>query len=175
MGKPTKAELEAAFQEAKRLIWHDKDQHFLAKSLLALHDQTEELNKIVTASETLLRSGHSTSAHRKLISAINAYRNLQSPENSSYAVTVSDSELSAAIAQAGIMRESGSDQQHIAKTVLNLNYLAKHLESVYRAAERYLHSGMSASEQDKLDAAIKKYRAQEHRTSGEDINAFGVY
>lgn len=175
MGKPSKVELDAAFQEAKRLIWQEQDQHFLAKSLLALHDQTEELTNILTASEALLRSGHSTAAHRKLISALNAYRSLHSSENSHYTVTVTDDELTAAIEQAGLMRESGSDQQYIAKTVLNLNYLVKHLESVYRAAERYLHSGMSSTEHDKLGTAIKKYRAQEHRTSGEDVNAFGVY
>ncbi|MGD8568223.1 MAG: hypothetical protein PVJ39_09060 [Gammaproteobacteria bacterium] len=175
MGKPSKVELESAFQEAKRLIWQEKDQHFLAKSLLALHDQTEQLTRILTASESLLRSGHSTSAHRKLISAINSYRNLQSPENSNYTVTVSESELQTALDQAGTMREAGDDDRHIAKTVLNLNYLARHLEAVYRAAERYLHSGMSSAEQDKLQGAIRKYRAQEHRTSGEDANAFGIY
>jgi hypothetical protein len=175
MGKPSKVELESAFQEAKRLIWQEKDRYFLAKSLLALHDQTEELTRILTASEALLRSGHSTAVHRKLISAINAYRNLQSPGNADYTVTVSENELQKALDQAGAMREAGNDDQHIAKTVLNLNYLARHLEAVYRTAERYLHSGMSSAEQDKLQAAIRKYRSQEHRTSGEDANAFGIY
>lgn len=175
MGKPSKVELDAAFQEAKSLIWQEQDIHFLAKTLLALHDQTDQLSKILAASEALLRSGHSTSAHRNLISALNAYRSLRATESAGYTVTVTDSELTAAITQAGKMRESGNDPNYIAKTLLNLNYLVKHLETVYRAAERYLHSGKSSTEQDKLEIAIKKYRAQEHRTSGEDVNAFGVY
>jgi hypothetical protein len=171
MGKPSKSELDSAFQEAKRLIWQEDDQHFLARSLFALHDQAEELTKVFTACDNYLRSGQSTTAHRGIISAINAYRNIHS---SDYAVHISPDELSVAVAQAGTMREQGNDQHAIAKTVLNLNYQVKQLENVYRSAERYLHSGMSLTEEQKLEAAIKKYQS-EYRTSGADVSAFGVY
>ncbi|WP_455365093.1 hypothetical protein [Kaarinaea lacus] len=171
MGKPSKTELDTAFQEAKRLIWQEDDQHFLAKGLYALHDQAEELTKVLTACDNYLRSGQSTTAHRGIISAINAYRNIHS---SDYAVHISPDELNLAVTQAGMMREKDNDRHAIAKTVLNLNYQVKQLESIYRAAERYLHSGMSLSEQQKLETAIKKYKS-ENRTSGADVSAFGVY
>ncbi|WP_455206867.1 hypothetical protein [Kaarinaea lacus] len=172
MGKPNKSELDSAFQEAKRLIWQQDDQHFLAKSLLALHDQAEELTKVLTACDTYLRSGQSTTAHRGIISATNAYRNFHS---SNTAVHISAAELNQAVAQAGAMREQDNDRHAIAKTILNLNYLVKQLEAVHRAAERYLHSGMSLTEQQNLETAIKKYYAAESRSSGVDIAAFGVY
>jgi hypothetical protein len=172
MGKPSKAELDSAFLEAKRLIWQENDRHFLAKSLFALHDQTEELTKVLTACDAYLRSGHSTTAHRAIISATKAYRNFDS---SNYAVHISAGELSQAVAQAAAMRESDNDRHALAKTILNLNYLVKQLEIVYRTAERYLHSGMSLTEQQKLEAAIKKYHVAENRTSGTDVSAFGIY
>ncbi|HEY5603027.1 MAG TPA: hypothetical protein VIM41_07970 [Gammaproteobacteria bacterium] len=172
MGKPNKAELDSAFLEAKRLIWQENDRHFLAKSLFALHDQTEELTKVLTACNAYLRSGHTTTAHRGIISATNTYRNFHS---SDYAVHISDDELRQAIAQAGTMREQNNDRHAIAKTILNLNYLVKQLETVYRAAERYLHSGLSLTEQQKLETAIKKYSIAENRTSGTDVGAFGSY
>ncbi|WP_455223586.1 hypothetical protein [Kaarinaea lacus] len=171
MGKPSKAELDSAFQEAKRLIWQEDDQHFLAKSLYALHDQAEELTKVLSACDSYIRSGHSTTAHRGIISALNTYRKFHT---SDYAVHISNDELATAVAQAGSMREQDNDRHAIAKTILNLNYQIKQLESVCRAAERYLHSGMSQTEQQKLETAIKKYRS-ENRIAGTDVSVFGVY
>lgn len=171
MGKPSKAELDSAFQEAKRLIWQEDDHHFLAKSLYALHDQAEELAKVLGACDNYLRSGLSTTAHRGIISALNTYRNFHT---SDYAVHISNDELNTAVAQAGIMREQDNDQHAIAKTILNLNYQIKLLENICRAAERYLHSGMSLTEQQKLESAVKKYQS-ENRKSGTDVSAFGVY
>jgi len=171
MGKPSKTELNNAFQEAKRLIWQEDDQHFLAKSLYALQDQTEELTKVLRACDSYIRSGHSTTAHRGIISAINAYRNFHT---SDYAVHISSEELATAITQAGYMREQDKDHHALGKTLLNLNYQAKQLENICRAAERYLHSGMSLTEQQKLETAIKKYQS-ENRIAGSDVSAFGVY
>lgn len=175
MGKPSKNELDSAFEEAKRLIWQEQDQDFLAKSLFALHDQSEELTKVLSACETYIRSGQSTTAHRGIISAMNAYRNMYSSSNADYVVSVTDNERSQAIETAGLLRESGNDQHFIAKTVLNLNYMVKQLETVYRATERYLHSGMSITEQQHMESAIKKYRVLENRASGSDVSAYSVY
>lgn len=174
MGKPTDSELASAFQEAKRLIWQEKDQHFLAKTLFALHDRWDELSKVFKACEDYFRSGQSTTAHRKLVSAMNAYRNLYSEQNEDYIVNVSDEELSMAIQKAGLLREQDKDQEFIAKTILNLNYLVKQLESVQKAIERYFHTGTSEREQMKLETAIKNYRSVENRTSGAETSAFGI-
>jgi hypothetical protein len=171
MGKPSKTELDSAFLEAKRLIWQGDDPHFLAKSLFALHDQVTELTKVLTACDNYLRSGQSTTAHRGIISNVNTYRKFHSSE---YAIHISNEELNMAVAEAGIMREQDNDRHAIAKSILNLNYQAKQLENIYRSAERYLHSGMSLTEQQKLETAIRKYQS-ENRTSGTEVSAFGVY
>ena len=175
MGKPSKQELDTAFQEAKRLIWQEQDQYFLAKSLFALNDKYDELAKVYSACDAYIRTGHSTTAHRKIISAINSYRNLFSENNADYVVNVTDEEHKLAIAAAEKLRESGKDITFLAKTVLNLNYLVKLLETVYRATERYLHSGMSSTELQNLEKAIKNYQIQENRTSRADTSAFGVF
>ncbi|MEJ2180911.1 MAG: hypothetical protein P8Y28_10855 [Gammaproteobacteria bacterium] len=175
MGKPSKNELDSAFEQAKRLIWQEQDQDFLAKSLFALHDQSQELTKVLSACEAYIRSGQSTTAHRSIISAMNAYRNMHSSGNADYVVNVTDNERSQALETAGMLRETGNDDHYIAKTVLNLNYRVKQLETVYRATERYLHSGMSITEHQNLENAIKKYRTLENRTSGSDVSAFNIY
>jgi len=173
MAKPTTAELESAFQEAKRLIWLEQDQHFLAKCLFALHDKYEELNKILTACDNYTRSGYSTTAHRGIISALNSYRNLFSASNTDYIVNISDEELAIAVAAASRLRETNNDGQHIAKTILNLHSLVKQLETVYRALERFLHSGKATTEQVNLEKAVKNYKQAENRAYSADTTAYG--
>ena len=175
MGKPTKQELDSAFQEAKRLIWQQLDKHALAKTLFALNDQYEELDKVFSACDAYINSGHSTTAHRRLISAINSYRNLFTRENADYTVNVTDEELDRAINEAGRLRESGNDNNYIAKTVLSLHYRVKQLEALNRLAERYLHSGLSNTELQNLEKAIKKYQSLDNQSAGRNISAFGIY
>jgi len=174
MGRPSESELASAFQEAKRLIWQEKDQHFLAKSLFALHDRWDELNKVLSACEYYFKSGQSTTAHRKLVSAMNAYRNLYSGQNADYTVNVSDQELAAAVTQAEKLREQDNDPQFICRTILNLHYLVKQLESVQKATERYFHTGSSERERLMLESAIKKYRSIDRNRADLDITSFGV-
>lgn len=174
MGRPGENELASAFQEAKRLIWKEKDQFFLAKSLFALHDRWDELSKILTACDAYLRSGQSTTAHRKLVSTMNAYRNIYSEENSDFIVSVSDEELKIALEQAELLREQDNDEQFIGKTILNLNDLVKKLESVQRATERYFHSGTSEREKIQLETAIKQYRMAESRSASADYPSLGL-
>jgi len=174
MGRPTESELASAFQEAKRLIWQEKDQQFLAKSLFALNDRWVELLKILTACEEYFKTGQSTTSHRKLVSALNSYRNMYSGQNASYAVNVTSDELAIAVAQAELLREQDKDPQQIARTILNLNFLVKQLESVQKATERYFHSGSSERERTILESAIKKYRSVDRNRSDRDITSFGV-
>lgn len=175
MGKPTNDELESAFQEAKRLIWQEQDQRFLAKCLFALHDQWEELSKVLSACNAYIRSGYSTTAHRNVISALNGYRKLFSENNSDYVVNVTPEELNIAIMEAGRLRESGNDSMFIGKTVLNLNYMVKQLETVHRALERYLHSGKANSEQQNLEKAVKAYQTTAGRAERTNPQTFSVY
>ena len=174
MGRPSDNELTSAFQEAKRLIWQEKDQHFLAKTLFALHDRWDELQKVLTACESYFKSGQSTTSHRKLVSAMNSYRNLYSDQNVDYTVNVTDEELQTAITRAELLREQDKDSQFIAKTILNFNDLVKLLESVQKATERYFHTGMSEREQLKLETAIKKYRTVDRNRSEIDLASFGL-
>ncbi|WP_455376255.1 hypothetical protein [Kaarinaea lacus] len=174
MGRPTDKELASAFQEAKRLIWQEKDQHFLAKSLFALHDRWDELSKVLAACEAYFKTGQSTTAHRKLVSAMNSYRNLYSGQNVDYTVNVTGEELHSAVERAELLREQDKDPQFIAKTILNLNHLVKHLEAVQKATERYFHTGMSEREQLILESAIKKYRSIDRSRADVDISSFGV-
>lgn len=169
MGRPAESELTSAFQEAKRLIWQEKDQHFLAKSLFALHDRWDELYKVLTACEAYLKSGHSTTSHRKLVSTVNSFRNLYSEQNVDYTVNVSDDELTSALAHAEHLREQDQDTHFIGRTVLNFSQLVKLLESVEKAAERYLHTGLSERELHILEAAMKKYRSVDRDRS--EINS----
>ena len=175
MGKPSKLELDAAFQEAKRLIWQEKDQFFLAKSLFALSDQAAELQRLREASEAYLKSGRSTTAHRRMVSAVNAFRNLYSENNAGYTVTVNTEELNTAVNAASEMRVTNNDPNHIAKCILNLNYMVRHLNLVKHSAERFIRSGMSEQELQNLENALKSYRRAETRTAGEDLPSYPVY
>lgn len=174
MGRPSDSELASAFQEAKRLIWQEKDQHFLAKSLFALHDRWDELYKVLSACESYFKSGQSTISHRKLVSAMNSYRNLYSDQNVDYTVNVTDEELTKALTHAELLREQDKDPQFIAKTILNFNQLVKLLESVQKATERYFHTGMSEREHLKLEAALKSYRAVDRDRSEMNIASLGL-
>ena len=174
MGRPSDNELASAFEEAKRLIWQEKDQQFLAKSLFALNDRWDELYRVLVACEEFFKSGQSTITHRKLVSAINSYRNLYSDQNADYTVNVSSDELNTAIAAAELLREQDNDPKFIAKTILNLHELVKLLESVQKATERYFHTGKSEREQSILESAIKKYRSIDRNKADVGIASLGL-
>lgn len=78
-----------------------------------------------------------------------------------------ESELSIALAEAGRMREHGSDPKHLAKCLLNLNYRVNQLEKVLKAAELLFHSGMAVQEQTKLRKAIDDAKGVISRTGGD--------
>jgi len=174
MGRPSDNELASAFEEAKRLIWQEKDQQFLAKSLFALHDRWEELNRVLIACEEYFKSGQSTMTHRKLVSAINSYRNLYSDQNADYAVNVSSEELDTALLAAELLREQNKDPKLIAKTILNLSELVKLLEAVQKATERYFHTGKSEREQRLLESEIRKYRSVDRSRANMDLTTLGL-
>lgn len=63
-------------------------------------------------------------------------------------------ELSEAIQTAAAMRESGADEKHVGKCLLNLNYRNKLLEKVLQHAELYVHGGSDPHEHTLLLKAI---------------------
>jgi len=169
MGKPTKTELISAFEQADSLMEHRIDRAYLAKALYALSTQANEMEKMLNACESYFRSGQSVTDHRKIISAANAYRTLTST------TSITESELECALNVAAQMREQDDDPDYIAKAILSYNYLHKHLQKVYRSADRYFHSGMQSSTLRELENNIKNYRALENRASGRDSRNLNVY
>lgn len=77
-----------------------------------------------------------------------------------------DTELLKAVAAAITMRESGTDPDFIAKSLLNLHYRVLKLERVMTAARRYLHAGQSVSDHRHLMQAI--HAAEEASVAADD-------
>lgn len=81
-------------------------------------------------------------------------------------------ELSKAIQAAAALRESGTDDKHLGKCLLNLNYRNKLLEKVLEHAELYVHGGSDPHEHTLLLKAIQDVQAAgqvvKHDTDGLD-------
>jgi hypothetical protein len=85
----------------------------------------------------------------------------------------STDELQHAITTAIAMRESGHDQDHMAKALLNLNYRMQKMEHLLEVVRRYLHAGQSATDHRTLLLAVQ---AAEKANAADDDNenpAFG--
>jgi hypothetical protein len=65
-------------------------------------------------------------------------------------------ELKTALKHAADLREQGEDTFFLAKSLLNLNYRIKILETVLAKANLYLHSGEGAHEHAELVKAIEQ-------------------
>lgn len=78
-----------------------------------------------------------------------------------------EEELKLALAAAAKLRESGEDTDYLGKSLLNIHYRFEKLETVYRAVEHYLNSGMGEIEHDRLTRALREYRRID-RSTGED-------
>ena len=74
MGMPTRQELETALAEAERLRTQDDDPHHLANCLLYLNRRDQVLERLLTAVEHYLNSGHAHTEHARLIKAVDAAR-----------------------------------------------------------------------------------------------------
>jgi len=70
MGMPTEEELEEALREAAQMREQGEDPHYVAKSLLNLHYQVEQLERVLTAAELYLHSGMAITEHQRLKKAI---------------------------------------------------------------------------------------------------------
>ncbi|MCK5639195.1 MAG: hypothetical protein KAJ19_00300 [Gammaproteobacteria bacterium] len=85
-----------------------------------------------------------------------------------------EEELKQALAEAARMRVQDDDPQHVAKTLLNMNYRLHQLEKVAHAAELYFRSGMAVQEQQKLKVAMDKARSEIDRTAGIEEDELGL-
>ncbi len=83
-----------------------------------------------------------------------------------------DEELEKAIAKAIEMRESGSDEDFVAKALLNHHYRLGKAEAVVTAAGRYLHSGYSTTEHTKLVRALAEWHKLDN--SRQEADSFGL-
>jgi hypothetical protein len=84
-----------------------------------------------------------------------------------------ESELQQAIKAAVMMRESGSDPDFVAKSLLNLNYRVQKLERVMTAARRYLHAGQSVSDHRQLMQLIQAAEKAGAETEEDDLPILG--
>ncbi|WP_163831626.1 hypothetical protein [Spartinivicinus ruber] len=71
-------------------------------------------------------------------------------------ISLTKPELNRALIKATEMWEKGDDRDYLAKSLLYHNQLVKTLDTVYKAAKLYLHSGNSAKEHAQLIRAIEK-------------------
>ncbi len=75
MGMPSKEELEQALAEAARMREQGDDPYHLAKALLNLNYQNEQLKHVLAAVELYFNSGMAVTEHQKLKKAIVTARN----------------------------------------------------------------------------------------------------
>jgi hypothetical protein len=78
-----------------------------------------------------------------------------------------EAELEMAIVAAERMFETGSDDHHLAKSLLYLYQRLQKVERVRQAAENYLHSGLEESRHAELSRAIEAARKTEAQLTGE--------
>ncbi|HEX6592613.1 MAG TPA: hypothetical protein VF050_11485 [Moraxellaceae bacterium] len=84
-----------------------------------------------------------------------------------------ESELQQAVSAAIAMRESGQDEDYMAKTLLNLNYRVQKLEHVLTATRRYLHAGQSVSDHRHLLQAIQAAEKASASPDEDDLPILG--
>jgi hypothetical protein len=82
-------------------------------------------------------------------------------------------ELQQAITTAIAMRESGHDQDHVAKTLLSLNYRMQKMERLLDVLKRYLHAGQSATDHRTLLLAIQAAEKANAADDNDDGPSFG--
>lgn len=82
-------------------------------------------------------------------------------------------ELEQALATAVQMREQNTDENHLAKALLNLNYRLHTLEKVMDRAKLFLHSGLAAEEHAALQKAIDQAERAATR-AGDEHQDFGL-
>lgn len=86
----------------------------------------------------------------------------------------SHEEMESALEAAKHMRETGTDPDFIAKSLLNCHYQSSYLQQVLTAAEHYMNSGMGEREHTRLVLAIKKVREIDERSAKQSHHELGL-
>ena len=84
------------------------------------------------------------------------------------------SELEIAIVAAERMRASGSDEHHVAHSLLYLYQRLQKLEKVCSAASNYLYFGQEEPQHAELVLALEAVKQQEQRETGETPEDTGL-
>lgn len=84
-----------------------------------------------------------------------------------------EEELQHAITTAIAMRESGHDQDHVAKALLSLNYRMQKMERLLDVVKRYLHAGQSATDHRTLLLAVQAAEKANAAEEKEEDPSFG--
>lgn len=85
-----------------------------------------------------------------------------------------EEELEHALEQAKNMRETGTDPDFIAKSLLNCHYQSSFLEQVLYAAEHYVNSGLGEREHTRLVQAISKARSADEKSAKQTHEDLGL-
>tara|TARA_B100000446_G_scaffold173800_1_gene183065 strand:+ start:75 stop:350 length:276 start_codon:yes stop_codon:yes gene_type:complete len=78
MGKPTNDELKQALTKAADMREHGEDPDFLAKSLLNMNYRFSVWQKVIEATKRYLHSGHGSTEHARLVSAMREAERIES-------------------------------------------------------------------------------------------------
>ncbi|MDH5600736.1 MAG: hypothetical protein OEY78_05455 [Gammaproteobacteria bacterium] len=74
-------------------------------------------------------------------------------------------ELGHALEKAKSMRETGTDPDFLAKSLLNCHYQSSFLQQLLHAAEHYINSGLGEREHTRLIQAINKARKVDEKSA----------
>jgi len=74
MSKPTDSEFEAALNQASYMREHDKDPHFMAKSLLNMAYRLNYFEELLQAVEKYIYFGQEEGEHQKLLQLVDRIR-----------------------------------------------------------------------------------------------------
>jgi len=86
----------------------------------------------------------------------------------------SHKELEHALERAKSMRETETDPDFIAKSLLNCHYQFSYLEQVLHAAEHYINSGLGEREHSRLIQAINKAREVDEHSAKQSHRDLGL-
>ena len=85
-----------------------------------------------------------------------------------------EDELKHALGLAAHMRESGRDPHHLAKSLLHLSFIFKHLENVRHAADLYVKFGQGETEHRELVRALEACRVADEQSEHGEHTEFGL-
>jgi len=78
--KPNESQVKQAMEQAKQILGHGEDKHYLAQTLLYFQRRLEKLEKVQEAASLYLQFGQDEQEHTSLLRAVEAAREQESLE-----------------------------------------------------------------------------------------------